>query len=301
MITQINIPFTPCPDVPVGGYSIEYRVVGDTTYIDGGLHTTSPAVISVSYPDGTQFEGVVHSPCGDVVWSTEGSVDPGGGCTCRFAYPGEDDTAGENRSFDATGDPTYRLTIEGVNTGGLSAPLLDVHTSGANGTAVAGRSDSGAGIYGNGGFFGGYFVGGVNGVYSESAVVPFDGNNLDTNPSSVVQGLSLRKNGTYTGADGVGISIIFGANNNVPSLSTIGEFQAVLQSVVATLETGAYILKLLGAGAYNTAFTLSGLGEVAFPLGLIEYADDTAAAAGTPVIPIGGLYRTGSVVKIRVT
>lgn len=34
--------------------------------------------------------------------------------------------------------------------------------------------------------------------------------------------------------------------------------------------------------------------------GLREFADDTAAAAATPVVPIGGMYRTGSTLKIRV-
>ena len=34
--------------------------------------------------------------------------------------------------------------------------------------------------------------------------------------------------------------------------------------------------------------------------GLQELADDTAAAAADPVVPIGGLYRTGNVLKIRV-
>ena len=35
------------------------------------------------------------------------------------------------------------------------------------------------------------------------------------------------------------------------------------------------------------------------PLELQEFADDSAAEAGG--VPVGGLYRTGSVVKVRVT
>lgn len=34
--------------------------------------------------------------------------------------------------------------------------------------------------------------------------------------------------------------------------------------------------------------------------GLREFADDTAAAAATPPVAIGGMYRTGSLLKIRV-
>jgi hypothetical protein len=33
--------------------------------------------------------------------------------------------------------------------------------------------------------------------------------------------------------------------------------------------------------------------------GLREFADDTAAAAATPAIPVGGMYRTGSILKVR--
>ena len=33
---------------------------------------------------------------------------------------------------------------------------------------------------------------------------------------------------------------------------------------------------------------------------LANYANDAAAAAGTPVVPVGGLYRNGSVVMVRV-
>jgi hypothetical protein len=34
--------------------------------------------------------------------------------------------------------------------------------------------------------------------------------------------------------------------------------------------------------------------------GLREFADDTAAAAATPPVAIGGMYRTGSILKVRV-
>jgi hypothetical protein len=33
---------------------------------------------------------------------------------------------------------------------------------------------------------------------------------------------------------------------------------------------------------------------------LREFADDTAAAAASPTVPIGGMYRTGSLLKVRV-
>jgi hypothetical protein len=35
--------------------------------------------------------------------------------------------------------------------------------------------------------------------------------------------------------------------------------------------------------------------------GLREFANDTDAAAATPAVPVGGMYRTGSVLKVRVS
>jgi hypothetical protein len=35
--------------------------------------------------------------------------------------------------------------------------------------------------------------------------------------------------------------------------------------------------------------------------GIREFADDAAAAAATPPLAVGGLYRTGSILKIRVS
>lgn len=34
--------------------------------------------------------------------------------------------------------------------------------------------------------------------------------------------------------------------------------------------------------------------------GLREFADDAAAAAADPAVPMGGMYRTGSVLKVRI-
>lgn len=41
-------------------------------------------------------------------------------------------------------------------------------------------------------------------------------------------------------------------------------------------------------------------GQIDFT-GLREFADDIAAAAATPAVPVGGMYRTGSVLKVRVS
>lgn len=57
-------------------------------------------------------------------------------------------------------------------------------------------------------------------------------------------------------------------------------------------------------GADGVAKTVNGTGPILFSrinfTGLREFADDTAAGAASPAVPIGGLYRTASVLKVRI-
>jgi hypothetical protein len=57
-------------------------------------------------------------------------------------------------------------------------------------------------------------------------------------------------------------------------------------------------------GADGIARTVNGTTSVAFSridfTGLRNFVDDAAAAAATPAVPVGGMYRTGSVLKVRV-
>ena len=64
--------------------------------------------------------------------------------------------------------------------------------------------------------------------------------------------------------------------------------------------SGAEQLEVVQAGTSvrTTTGQIAGLAPIQAN-GLVNYADDTAAAAGG--VAIGGLYRTASVVKIRVT
>lgn len=62
--------------------------------------------------------------------------------------------------------------------------------------------------------------------------------------------------------------------------------------------------ELYYVGLDGTAKTVNGTRPVLFSridfTGLREFADDTAAGAATPAVPVGGLYRTASVLKVRV-
>lgn len=70
--------------------------------------------------------------------------------------------------------------------------------------------------------------------------------------------------------------------------------QSVTASNNITLNTDASGNLIINKGVFPTLTEL-----VAFPnTGLVNYADDTAAAAGG--VAIGTMYRTGSAVKVRV-
>jgi len=62
--------------------------------------------------------------------------------------------------------------------------------------------------------------------------------------------------------------------------------------------------ELYYVGLDGIAKTVNGTGPIPFSridfTGLRNFADDSAAAAATPAVPIGGLYRTASVLKVRV-
>lgn len=81
-VTTLQIAFEPCSPEPANGYNILYRVLGSgDPYTDAGNFSSSPAVISVDYPNGTEFEGTIRGDCGDgnfgpaVPWSTGGGIE----------------------------------------------------------------------------------------------------------------------------------------------------------------------------------------------------------------------------------
>jgi hypothetical protein len=62
--------------------------------------------------------------------------------------------------------------------------------------------------------------------------------------------------------------------------------------------------ELYYVGLDGTAKTVNGTGPIPFSridfTGLRNFADDAAAAAATPAVPVGGMYRTQSLLKVRV-
>lgn len=90
----ITIAFTGCEPTPDNGYNIQWRVAGtDDAYTDAGNFTESPAAFTDdTNPEGTNYEGIIRSDCGEVFgteisWETnneespyeESGVEEGGG------------------------------------------------------------------------------------------------------------------------------------------------------------------------------------------------------------------------------
>jgi|688.fasta_scaffold333953_3 hypothetical protein len=69
-------------------------------------------------------------------------------------------------------------------------------------------------------------------------------------------------------------------------------------SVLGTAATASYVTTAQTASYVTTAQTASFFDVVNYVAGLGEYADDTAAAAGS--VPVGGLYKNGNFIQIRI-
>lgn len=146
-----------------------------------------------------------------------------------------------------------------------------------------------------------------------SATIAVTGNN--TVVSLYSDGTTLRR---YTeGATASGVAGALLAANNLSDLAsaatartnlggtTVGKAvftaasEAAAQTAIGATVTGASVLTAANAAAGRTALaaaanTLAGVASVS----LSDYADDAAAAVGG--IAVGSLYRTGSIIKVRV-
>lgn len=98
---------------------------------------------------------------------------------------------------------------------------------------------------------------------------------------------------------GIGGSIDFSlATDNDNVVNPAGKIAFVATNVVEGSMSSYYRLSLRDLGTEEHVLIINGKGLFELPLGLDNYANDVAAAAGG--IPVNGLYRNGSVVQIRV-
>jgi hypothetical protein len=111
--------------------------------------------------------------------------------------------------------------------------------------------------------------------------------------------LVLRK-GADSVLPGFGPSFHFEAINNDPAnvILVTSTIASAYTNVTVNSESTALECSALDGGTLNKVLVMEGNGIFTLTQGLGDYADDAAAQAGG--VPINGLYRTGSNVKIRV-
>ena len=120
----------------------------------------------------------------------------------------------------------------------------------------------------------------------------FIGNNIAT-----VAGFG-RSSQTAVG-NGIGGALDIVLENSASNNITAGRFAVRFTNITAGAEASELQFQCTQVNTMQTVLTLSDIGRVTFPKGLLDFADDVAAAGGG--ILVNQLYRTGSIVKIRVS
>lgn len=205
-----------------------------------------------------------------------------------------------------SGRTTYTGYYENNHTG----------TSSAN-YALAGIATNGSsnyGVYGSGGTYG--VLGssnGTSGVYGENTSNGSGVTGVSTGGSGqggvfTSQGSSannilatIHAERTYSGTvtAGVGTAIDFRVQSDDGFRYQSARIASTWTDVTTGTRTGDFEIFTTNSASSTLKLTITGAGIFILSQGLQDFADDAAAAAGS--IPIGGLYRTASVVKIRVS
>lgn len=120
----------------------------------------------------------------------------------------------------------------------------------------------------------------------------------DATGNNVVPTLKLIRETTGTPAIGIGQSIEFFTETSV-SPRRSNSVSSKWTDVTDATRTSELYFSGYNSATQNILLQISGAGVFTLTQGLIDYADDAAAASGG-IVPVNGLYRTGSIVKIRV-
>lgn len=219
---------------------------------------------------------------GNGFFTVTGAISMPGGNDTNIQYNNAGAFAGSD-AFTFT-SATNTVTLGAVGTSGV---LQGASNNAGSGQSIFLRGGPSTGAGNNGGTC--VVAGGIPADGNGGAVTLAAANGVGTNRSGGAAALS-GGNATGTGAGGaVTINAGTTADNNGASI-TITARPGVGTNRAGgniTLNTGA----ATGTGAPGTVIVGSN--------GLQNFANDAAAATGG--IPVGGLYRNGSVVQIRVT
>lgn len=212
---------------------------------------------------------------------------------------------------------SFNYGVMGESTAGSG-----VHGKSTSGYGVDGVSTTGVGVYGLGatGVSGNSSAGaGVSGVSNTGYGGAFQSNSgvaLWLNggaPNVILLGSTILNNTTAafaisksgqggTPANGFGVSIDFSiADDTPPSALLANQLISKWTTVTHATRTSQFSITGVNSAVTNVLLQIAGSGQFILPMSLANYANDAAAAAGSPVVPVNGLYRNGSNVCMRVT
>lgn len=202
---------------------------------------------------------------------------------------------GDDIALGGTLTTSKSIAISGSSslslTGSQNATLLSLTQSG-NGTAITASNAGGGNAIQASGQNG-------NGVFATSNNIPLY---AVSNPASSTGSQNVlrldRTNSGGAGADDIACALAMYCETSNSTSQLTGLINAKLTTANTATRTSTLELHAVLNTAQQVIASFGGGGNIRFAQGLQDFADDTAAGAGG--IAVTQLYRTGSVVKIRV-
>ena len=271
-----------------------YAITGANNHVSGGPTSNNYGVYGTA-TGGDQNYGVAGTITGTAtgagVFGSTSSVSAYGvegrsTSTAAAVRAVNQNASGQGLVVQATG-----ATAQGGQISGGSSGLSVSAGSSTNSYAIAGSSNNSS----------------FSTIYSQPTncrglwINSF--NAAPTATNVVRSSLEIRQ--TYAGAtttNGFGSSIDFLAQAGSSGVTELGSANSIISKwtdAVFATRTSEFSITGADNSVTYTLLTISGTGIFTLSRGLGDYIDD-AAAAGAGV-PLNGLYRTGSVVKIRVS
>lgn len=202
-----------------------------------------------------------------------------------------------NTSIDIGGF-TMTFTGTGAGNGTVVSVISTGSSDGVFGSSDLGNAVRGAAVGGIG-VFGSSSTGvGVMATSAQTAII----GNANGGPNNGISDMfQLRNNPVAAAAAGIGLQLTF---QNKTSAGTAAESNTIVSKWLdPALATRTSELSFTGfnSGTKSVLLKIDGAGLFTLVQGLRDFANDAAAALGTPAIPVNGLYKNGSVVQIRVS
>lgn len=141
-----------------------------------------------------------------------------------------------------------------------------------------------------------------SGILSETSSASKGGiiaRTIGGNQDVVSTGIVVTNRKPSGSSDGLGVSIDLGATTSTLTEPIGNRIISKWTNVINATRTSEFSITGVNSATDTILLTISGAGIFTLTQGLGNFADDAAAAIGG--IPINGLYRTASAIKIRVS